>query len=120
MKRGLFLLLCANPAIAQDYALRDGDVVPDRATLSTTILDRDLEYYDGGISRYASDGTYAWTYAAENGGGIWEGDYVISPNATICVTFDTGIARCDMFVTAGDRLVLLTVDGQRYPVRDIR
>jgi len=38
----------------------------------------------------------------------------------VCVTYDSGPERCDMFVMSGDRLVLLTDSGERYPVRDIR
>ena len=120
MKLVALLVALATPAAAQEFALRDGDTVPTNTALSAMILDRDLEYFDGGVSRYATDGSYAWTYAAENGGGVWEGKFLFSENATLCVVFETGIERCDMFVTSDGRLVLLTVEGQRFPVREIR
>ncbi|MCF2871797.1 hypothetical protein L0664_12025 [Octadecabacter sp. G9-8] len=120
MKIASLLIVLAVPAMAQDYAIRDSDSVPTLASLSDTILDRDLEYFDGGISRYNTGGDYAWTYAQNNGGGVHTGTHDIQDNGIVCVTYDAGPQRCDMFVMAGDRLVLLTDDGQRYPLRDIR
>ncbi|WP_375279287.1 hypothetical protein [Pseudooctadecabacter sp.] len=112
-------LLLATSAAAQDYATRATDSLPDTAALSALILDRDLIYFDDGTSRYSADGTYTWTYSKANGGGIWEGRHTITDNI-VCITFATGMERCDMFVTSGDRLTLLTADGDRYPIREIR
>ena len=118
MKYIALLMLAAGPVAAQDYAMRTTDVVPDAVSLSRMILDRDLVYFDNGTSRYNTDGSYAWTYSAANGGGVWPGTYTVTDNI-ICIAFDSGMQRCDMFVLSGDRLTLLTVDGDRYPVRDI-
>lgn len=120
MKFALILLALATPAAAQDYALRASDIVPTSADLSAQILDRDLEYFDGGISRYATGGAYAWTYSDTNGGGVHPGIFEIRDGAVVCITYVSGPTRCDMFVQSGDRLVLLTDDGQRYPLRAIR
>lgn len=120
MKYAIVLLALATPAVAQDYALRDSDTVPTRADLSETILDRDLEYYDGGISRYDTNGAYAWTYALNNGGGVFAGVHDIQDGGVVCITYDAGPTRCDMFVMSGNRLVLLTDNGQRFPLREIR
>lgn len=120
MKYAFLIALLAAPAAAQDYIIRDSDAVPSRDQLAETILDRDLEFFDGGVSHYATDSSYAWTYAAENGGGIWTGTHAINDDATVCVTFETNVERCDMFVIAGERLVMLSSDGQRFPVREIR
>lgn len=119
MKYAMILSSLAAPVMAQNYDLRATDSVPTRATLSETILDRDLEYFDGGISRYATNGTYAWTYGANNGGGVHEGVHDFKDNGVVCITYHTGARRCDMFVLSNDRLTLLTNDGQRYPVRKI-
>lgn len=115
----LFCLAFASPAAAQDYALRGTDTRPDAATLAAQIHDRDLIYFDDGVSRYNADGTYAWTYSEANGGGVWPGTHQQTGNV-ICITFESGAARCDMFVLSGDRLTLLTEDGERYPIRAIR
>ena len=120
MKLAALFIALATPAMAQDFNIRATDTVPTRAALSETILDRDLEYFDGGISRYATGGDYAWTYAQNNGGGVHTGIHDIRDDGVVCVTYDAGAQRCDMFVMAGERLVLLTDDGQRYPLRDIR
>ncbi len=120
MKYAILLLALATPATAQDYAVRSGDTILTRATLSDQIIDRDLEYFDGGISRYDADGSYAWTYADNNGGGVHTGIHDIRDDAIVCITYDAGPTRCDMFVQSNGRLTLLTDDGQRYPVRTIR
>jgi len=120
MKYALILIVLASPLSAQDYAVRTDDTVPSVADLSTLILDRDLEYFDGGVSRYNTDGSYAWTYGANNGGETHPGTHDIGDDATVCITYESGAERCDKFVQSGDRLVLLTDDGQRYPIREIR
>ncbi len=119
MKYVLALTVLASPLYAQDYATRSTDVAPTATALAETILDRDLEYFDGGVSRYNTDGTYTWTYDPANGGGTWYGHHDIADNI-VCITFVTGMQRCDMFVFANDRLTALTADGQRFPIRDIR
>jgi len=118
MKYTVLLMLVSGPVAAQDYAIRATDRAPDITTLSQMILDRDVVYFDDGISRYNTDGSYSWTYSAANGGGVWSGTYVMTDNV-ICIVFDSGMDRCDMFVTSGDRLTLLTAEGDRYPIRDI-
>jgi len=121
MKTAILFALLAAPAVAQEYTVNANDTVPTVAELSDMILDRELEYFDGGISRYAADGTYAWTYTEQNGGATLPGVYDIQNDGTVCITYDErGQARCDMFVISNDRLTLLTEDGQRYPIREIR
>ena len=51
---------------------------------------------------------------------MFAGSHDMRDAGVVCITYDAGQERCDMFVVAGDRLVLLTDDGQRYPLRDIR
>ena len=119
MKYALILLALASPVAAQEYAVRDSDTVPNTADLSTLILDRDLEYFDGGTSRYNTDGTYAWTFGANNGGQTHRGTHQIGEDAMVCIIYDTGAQRCDRFVQSAGRLVLLTDNGQRFPVRTI-
>lgn len=119
MKYALLPLLLAAPVSAQEYATRDTDNLPTFETLAETILDHDLEYFDGGVSRYNTDGTYTWTYNPDNGGGTWYGHHEISENI-VCITFVTGVERCDMFVTVDDRLTVLTEGGDRFPIRSIQ
>lgn len=119
MKYVVFACLMAGPVFAQDFGPRNTDIVPSSEDLSALILDRDLIYFDDGVSRYNSDGSYVWTYSEANGGGVWEGTYEMT-DSIVCLTFVTGVERCDMFVQAGSRLTLLTADGERYPIREIR
>lgn len=119
MKYALIPLLFAAPAMAQDFAPRLSDTLPTADILASTILDHDLEYFDGGVSRYNTDGSYTWTYSAANGSGVWEGTHTMSDNV-VCILFSTGQERCDMFVTSNDRLTVITEDGDRYPIRSIQ
>lgn len=107
-------------ASAQTYSTRSSDVRLDAQGVSSAIHGRDLEFFDGGISRYSPGGSYSWTYSAENGGESWFGVHSIAADGMVCIDFRRLRSRCDMFVHSGERLVLLTEDGQRFPVRTIR
>lgn len=115
-----FFSLCAAPLFAQDYNVRSSDIQLDAHAVSQAIHGRELEFFDGGLSRYAAGGSYSWTYGPNNGGESWYGVHNIAADGTVCIDFRTLRSRCDRFVQAGERLVLLTEDGQRFPVRDIR
>ena len=41
-------------------------------------------------------------------------------SGVVCSAFDNGFSRCDMYVDDGARLVLITEDGTRFPVREVR
>ena len=116
----LALTFCATAAYGQSYDTRGTDVLLDDVALAGVILGRELEFFDGGVSRYSAGGSYSWTYSAANGGGNWFGTHDIRADGVVCIDFRTLRSRCDRFVQAGDRLVLLSEDGQRYPVREIR
>lgn len=121
MKYITLLILLASPLAAQDYALRDSDDAIFWIDLRDMIDARDIEFYDGGVSTYNfTDQSYAWTYSAENGGGVWSGTFMMWEDGTLCITYESGRERCDVFVMSNDRLTLLTEDGQRYPVRELR
>lgn len=112
--------LFGSAAFAQSYSTRPSDVHLDAAGVATAIHGYDLEFFDGGISRYSPGGSYSWTYSAANGGESWFGVHRIASDGVVCIDFRTLRSRCDMFVQSGERLVLLTEDGQRFPVREIR
>ncbi|WP_320238518.1 hypothetical protein [Cognatiyoonia sp. IB215182] len=116
----LSLVVTASTGFSQSFETRPSDKALDAQALSALILGRELEFFDGGKSRYSPGGSYSWTYSAENGGGSWFGTHIIDADGTVCIDFRTLRSRCDRFVQAGDRLILLTEDGQRYPVREIR
>jgi hypothetical protein len=115
----LFLAISglAAPALAEDWALRAGDAPLDRAAAVELTTDSILTFYDDGQSRYGPDGQYSYTYSAANGGGAVLGRYRVAEDGRVCVDYPHGIGRCDLYVMAGGRLVLITRDGERYPVR---
>ncbi|MDF1726722.1 MAG: hypothetical protein P1U53_03125 [Sulfitobacter sp.] len=110
----LSLLLLPLPLSAADYSLLAGDRVLEDAEL-TALTDREVvEFYEGGQSRYSADGGYSYTYQS---GGRALGTYEIGTEGMICILFDNGRDRCDRFVTSHGRVVMITEEGERYPIR---
>lgn len=111
--------LCAgaSAALASDWSLRSGDTPLTIREATDLTRDSTLVFYDDGQSKYSAGGSYSYTYSATNGGGTAFGVYTIQADGSICVTFRNGFDRCDLYVRSGDRLVLITQDGDRYPIR---
>ncbi|CUH82844.1 hypothetical protein [Thalassovita mediterranea] len=108
--------LMAGPILAQDQVWpdRDSDTLLSQSDLQDRLTGRTLVFFDGGTSAYKRDGTYQWTYA---GGGDWHGMWRTMEGSVVCVDFITEVTRCDRIVESSDRLVVLTADGQRFPVK---
>ncbi len=116
MRVALVLSLAASPALAQD-GLRPSDQLLSSTEMSDLLSGRMVEFYDGSKSRYGDDGTYGYTYTDD--GPVWSGRYEVFNESRVCVDFDNGSRRCDQFVQDGDRVVLITEDGLRFPVRNL-
>ena len=114
MKAFLVLLLTALPAAAQD-GLRADDILMDASTLDSHLRGQVLEYFDGSKSRYEPDGRYGYTYTDD--GPVWTGAFQTFDDSRVCVVFDNGSSRCDLIVINGERSVLITAGGLRFPVR---
>jgi hypothetical protein len=68
------------------------------------------------VSHFYNDGRY--TYAYDMGaGGYAYGYFEVAEDSTVCIAFVNGFSRCDAFVENGGRLVLITRDGDRFPIR---
>lgn len=115
MRIAFILCLFALPAFAQD-GIRTSDQLMDAAQMGQLLNGQQIEFFDGSKSHYASDGTYYYTYTDD--GPEWTGRFKVSDNSRVCVDFDNGSSRCDQFVISGDRVVLVTEDGLRFPVRN--
>lgn len=112
----LALLLCS-PAFAEGWAMRDSDASFDIADLDARLRGEILTFHDGGQSEFYNDGRYTFTYA--NDGGTGYGYFEVMQDSTVCIEFVNGFSRCDAYVRdAQDRLVVITEDGDRFPVRD--
>jgi hypothetical protein len=115
MRLALFLSVLALPAFAQD-GVRADDELLDRQAMTELLSGQVIEFFDGSKSRYGSDGAYGYTYTDD--GPVWAGRYSVYDESRVCVDFDNGSARCDLFVRDGERIVLITADGLRFPVRN--
>ena len=113
----LFATLLATPLAAQDWALRPSDEPLTPEQMAERLVGRSLTFYDDGISRFSPGGSYSYTYSAANGGSSQFGTFTLGADGTVCIAYRNGLSRCDMYVADGARLVVLTEDGGRYPVR---
>jgi hypothetical protein len=90
----------------------------DRALTRQEVVDltaRDaLRFYEGGTSHYGPGTDYSYTYAS---GLSAKGDYSIDQDGLVCIAFDNGFGRCDRFVESHGRIVMITEEGERYPIR---
>jgi len=112
----LGLLFTATSSVAQDWKGQSGDRPFDVAGLSAQLSGQTLVFYDDGRSVFECNGQYQYTYGE---GGTWYGHWKVTDDSVVCVTFVTGVERCDRIVENGGRLVMQTADGLRFPVRAI-
>ncbi|MEM9250209.1 MAG: hypothetical protein AAGB05_16130 [Pseudomonadota bacterium] len=110
------LIAAAEPSAAQ--GLRDSDATFDAPGLSDVLSGQTLEFFDGSLARYAADEGYEYRYRPD--GPPFVGAWRTTEQSEVCVTFDNGFSRCDVIVRSGARLVLITGDGVRFPVREVR
>lgn len=112
--------LAASPLSAEGYSVRTTDRVLDSGAMAADVVGRSHQFFDGGVSFFSVSGTYSYTYSD---GGRAFGSYAL-PNGgedgVVCSEFDNGFSRCDKYVHDGTRLVLLTEDGNRFPVKELR
>jgi len=108
------LAFVAVPALAQDWKSQPGDEAFEAETLSARLSGQTLVFYDDGQSVFDSNGEYQYIYG---GGGTWYGHWKVVADSTVCVTFVTGVERCDRYVENGGRLIVQTADGMRFPIR---
>ena len=109
------IALTSMPAFADGH--RTSDVVLNAAGMKDLLNGQVVTFYDGSKSTYATDGTYGYTYTDD--GPVWRGQYTLEDDSRVCVAFENGESRCDMFVMDGERAVLITRDGTRFPVRNL-
>lgn len=110
----IILISLAAPLSAQDWAVRDTDRALSRAEVETLTTGQTVTFYDDGQSKYSAGGAYSYTYAS---GEAAYGRYTISEDGTVCIQYRNGFSRCDRYVQSGERIVLLTENGLRFPIR---
>lgn len=114
--RLMFLLLLSPSVLFAQSGIRSSDTVLTAEELGATLSGQLIEFFDGSKSRYATDGSYAYTYTDD--GPAWTGTYRLFDDSLVCVDFDNGSQRCDRLVQSGERLILVIEDGTRFPVRN--
>ncbi|PRY21158.1 hypothetical protein CLV78_11031 [Aliiruegeria haliotis] len=115
--RVLISALILIPAMAAAQGVRESD----RLLAANDLVDRlgghVATFYDGSTAQYAASGDYSYRYTPDDPAFV--GTYETASDSRICVTFENGFDRCDTYVEASGRLVLVTADGLRFPVKTL-
>jgi len=114
MRLSIAFVLIASIAEAKD--LRSGDIILTADEIRSDVVGRTHTFFDGGKSFFSVTDSYTYTYP---NGGIAYGRYELGGPGEVCTFFNHGFERCDTYVRAGDRLVLIDAAGQRFPVREV-
>ena len=117
MRKFLSLLLILPVAAMAQDGVRPPATKLTQPEMTELLSDRVVEFFDGSKSQYGADGRYAYTYTDD--GPSWTGTFRLENDSMVCVDFDNGANRCDRFVRAGERIVLIIEDGTRFPVRNL-
>ena len=110
--------LTAGAAPAEEWQTKEGDRLLDRDELETILRGHEVEFHDGSRASYGADGSYGYLYAGDDS--AHAGRFETGEDSAVCVTFENGAARCDLYVMNGARLILITESGLRFPVRALR
>lgn len=99
-------MLAAMPALAADYL--SGDKLFD------TIAGKTFVWPDKTSSTYGRDGSYRFEGTPTKLEGTWK-----VQEDKVCVTFASGIQRCDQYVDKGGQLQLQDASGKRFQAREV-
>ncbi len=123
MRIGILALIALVAVSIQTSAVaaqgvQDDDARFSASGLSDAIAGQTLEFFDGSLASYADSAAYEYRYRPDEPPFV--GKWRATDESEVCVTFNNGFSRCDVIVRSGDRLVLITEDGLRFPVRSVR
>jgi len=111
----LALVGIACPVLAQDWNLRNADVLLDRAGAEALTAGNTLTFAGDGEARYSVGGSYSYTF--EDDSDTIFGMFRVESDGRVCVDFRDGQRRCDFYVVNDSLLLMLTERGGRFPVR---
>ncbi len=111
----IFAIFVSTSAVAQDWALREGDIPLSKPELQEFTRGVTLTYHDEGTSKFSPGGSYSYTYAHD--GGTAFGLFRITEKGQVCIDFRNGRNRCDLYVRQDGLLIMLSSKGERFPVK---
>ena len=115
--RFLIALVClTNPALAQDWFMREGDRMLEDSALLDRLRGQVLTFFDDGQATFYEDDRYSYSYDGGQGGTAY-GHYKLGEDGSLCIDFVNGASRCDRYVLNTGRLILVTENHLRFPVR---
>ncbi|MCU4652166.1 hypothetical protein N8I71_04955 [Roseibacterium sp. SDUM158016] len=111
--------LVALPVQSQGFDTRPGDATIAARDLDDRLRGREIVFFDDGVSHFYNDGRYTFAYDLGRGGYAY-GYFEVTDDSTVCVAYLNGFSRCDGYVENAGRLVMVTGDGLRFPIREER
>lgn len=102
-----FTLTLAGALMAATTAFA-GDVPMNNAAIANMIAGKTF-MLDGGAAIFRADKSYTFS-------GLFHGKWRVTKRQ-ICVTFDTGMSRCDNVVRNGKQVILIDSNGNRTLMR---
>ena len=105
------ILLSAGPGFADVWNVRPWDTRLTHMEIETHVIGQKIAFPDGAVAIYGDDGSYSYIY---DGGNRFDGTYKMVSDGSLCVTFENGTDRCDLYVMQGDRLMLINEAGGRF------
>jgi hypothetical protein len=112
-------LILALPVAGETIDTRPGDALIPSSDLDALLRGRELVFFDDGVSHYYNDGRYTYAYDLGRGGYAY-GYFSITGDSAVCIEFINGAARCDALIENAGRLILITAEGERFPIREAR
>jgi len=116
MIRAIVIAIFCLTSVARAGGMITGDALLDQARLSDLLVGRTMTFYDDGRSVFARNGDYSYTYFQ---GGTALGRFEIGTDGAVCIAFQNGFSRCDIYVMNNDRLIMITKDGTRFPIKKL-
>lgn len=108
-------MTAAGSASAQDWNLHEMDIPLDMTQLWDLTAESTLTFPDDGESRFSIGGSYAYTFPDE--GRTEFGQFSLEQDGRVCIDFKNGGSRCDLFVMNNKLLIMISEQGDRFPVR---
>lgn len=108
-------LLVVVPGMTDVWNVRPWDTRLTLPEIEDYVIGNKIAFPDGAVAIYGDDGSYSYIY---DGGNRFDGKYTMASDGSLCVTFENGRGRCDLYVLQGERLMLINEEGGRFLTAD--
>ncbi len=101
--------------LAEEWNLRPGELQLNYEQVTELTTNRTLNFFNNGQSKYSVGGAYSHSFPDE--GGTQFGVFDVRRDGRVCVNFRNGENRCNLYLKSHGLLLMLTEEGDRFPVK---